>query len=60
MSQENIENAAVTEQIYCVKCGTYVIVTAPEKITMKSNRPALKGICPHCSTFTYKIISKNS
>lgn len=60
MSQENIENAAVTEQMYCVKCRTMVTVTAPKKVNMKSNRPALKGTCPHCSTSTFKIMSKNS
>lgn len=46
-----------TETMYCVKCRTMVVVSGPERVTMKSERPALKGKCPHCGTGTYKIIS---
>lgn len=46
-----------TETMYCVKCRTMVVVTGPEIVSMKSDRPALKGKCPHCGTSTYKIIS---
>lgn len=60
MSTENISDATKTQQMYCVKCRTMVTVTAPKKVSMKSNRQAMQGKCPHCSTNTYKIISNNS
>jgi len=41
--------------MYCVKCRTMVMVSAPKKIVMKSSRHALQGKCPHCSTSTFKI-----
>ena len=50
----------VTESMYCVKCRTKVIITGPEKVTMKSDRPALQGFCPHCNTKTFKIISSKN
>lgn len=60
MSIENMSDAAVTQQMYCVKCRTMVTITAPKKVVMKSSRHALQGNCPHCSTKTYKIVTKNS
>jgi len=35
-----------------------VMITAPQKETLKSGRLALKGNCPHCNTKTFKIIGK--
>jgi hypothetical protein len=35
-----------------------VTITAPKKVVMKSNRHALQGKCPHCTTNTYKIVAK--
>ena len=48
-----------TETMYCVKCRTTVVVSGPEKVEMKSGRPALKGKCPHCETATFKIVAKD-
>ena len=54
MSSE-ITDAGTTHHMYCVKCRTMVMVSAPKKIVMKSSRHALQGKCPHCSTSTFKI-----
>jgi len=43
--------------MYCVKCRTKVNITNPEKVSLKSDRKALKGTCPHCGNSTYKMIS---
>lgn len=45
-----------TVDMYCVKCREKVIVVAPKEVTIKSNRKALKGTCPHCGTGTYRLI----
>ena len=58
MASEQLSDAASTHQMYCVKCRTMVSVTAPTKVVFKSNRHALQGICPFCSTKTYKITAK--
>lgn len=58
MSQQ-LTDAANTVQMYCVKCRTMVVTTAPKKVVLKNDRPALKGVCPHCSTSTYKIVPKD-
>lgn len=49
----------ITKVMYCVKCRTKVVVTAPESVTMKSGRPALRGKCPDCNTVTYMIVAKD-
>ncbi len=54
MSSE-ITDAGSTHHMYCVKCRTMVMVSAPKKIVMKSSRHALQGKCPHCATSTFKI-----
>lgn len=59
MPSENLSDAAVTQPMYCVKCRTMVTITAPKKVVMKSNRHALQGKCPHCTTNTYKIVAKH-
>lgn len=42
-------------QAYCVKCKKKVDIKDPEEVTMKNNRPAVRGICPVCGTKIYKI-----
>jgi hypothetical protein len=59
MTETELKDATMTHPMYCVKCRTMVTVTGPKKIVMKSSRHALHGSCPHCSTSTYKIISKD-
>ena len=51
----DLSGAANTHKMYCVKCRTMVMVTAPKKVVMKSSRHALQGKCPHCSCSTFKI-----
>jgi hypothetical protein len=58
MASEKLEDGTVTHPMYCVKCRTMVSTVAPKKVVFKSNRHALQGKCPHCSTSTYKIIAK--
>lgn len=55
-----MSDAATTIKMYCVKCRTMVMVTAPKKVQMKSSRHAMQGNCPHCSTKVYKIISNKN
>ena len=57
MSSE-ITDAGTTHHMYCVKCRTMVTIAAPKKIVMKSSRHALHVKCPHCSTSTYRIITR--
>jgi hypothetical protein len=59
MSETELKDATKTHNMYCVKCRTMVTITGPKVVTMKSNRNALQGKCPHCSTSTYKIFAKN-
>jgi hypothetical protein len=59
MSETELKDATKTHNMYCVKCRTMVTITGPKVVTMKSNRNALQGSCPHCSTSTYKIFAKN-
>lgn len=40
---------------YCVKCKKKVEIKDPEEVTMKNNRPAVRGTCPVCGTKIYKI-----
>lgn len=55
MSETELKDATKTHNMYCVKCRTMVMITAPKRIVMKSSRHALQGKCPHCSTSTFKI-----
>jgi len=48
-----------TEKMFCVKCRTSVIITAPELVKLKNNRYALRGTCPHAGTVCYKVISES-
>ena len=43
---------------YCVKCKAKKEIKDPEKVTMKTGRPAMKGKCPDCGTGLYRILSK--
>jgi RNase P subunit RPR2 len=58
MMSNSTTDATNTVKMYCVKCRTMIIATAPQKVVLKNDRHALKGACPHCSTATYKIIPK--
>lgn len=51
-------NPSHTEKMFCVKCRTTVIITAPELVKLKNNRYALRGTCPHAGTVCYKVISE--
>ncbi len=51
----DLSDAANTHKMYCVKCRTMVMVTAPKRVVMKSSRHALQGKCPHCACSTFKI-----
>jgi len=42
-------------QAYCVKCRKKVEIKNPEKVTLKSGRPAIKGTCPICGTKVFRI-----
>lgn len=43
--------------MYCVRCRAMTIVSGPKLVDLKNHRRALKGICPHCGTHTFKIVS---
>jgi RNase P subunit RPR2 len=58
-SQATIADATITIPMYCVKCRTMVIITAPKRVVLKNDRHALKGVCPHCATSTYKIVARD-
>ena len=57
---EKKSDATKTEKMYCVKCRQHVIVSNPQPVKMGSDRHALQGLCPHCGTKTFKIVSKKS
>ncbi len=40
---------------YCVKCRKKVEIKGPQKVTLKSGRPATKGTCPKCGTKVFRI-----
>lgn len=40
---------------YCVKCRKKVEMKNPSVVTLKSGRPAMKGICPVCGTKVFRI-----
>ncbi len=41
---------------FCVKCNKKVNIKNPRIYTMKSNRVAVRGVCPFCSTETFRIL----
>lgn len=45
-------------EAYCVKCKTAREVANPALVTMKNGRSAARGLCSHCGTVLYKILSK--
>ncbi len=47
--------ADVTVQAYCVKERKKVDMDAPEEVTMKNGRKAVKGKCPSCGNSLFKI-----
>lgn len=52
MSDNPLKNIVM----YCVKCRHKVNINNPKMITLKSQRKALQGSCPHCNTTTYKFV----
>jgi len=40
---------------YCVKCRNKREIIKPIQVTMKNNKPAVKGTCPTCKTTMFKI-----
>ncbi|MBI4321973.1 MAG: hypothetical protein HY675_26065 [Chloroflexi bacterium] len=42
-------------EAYCVKCRTKRQIKDPQKITMKTGRPAMTGVCPVCGTKMFRI-----
>jgi hypothetical protein len=42
-------------EAYCFKCRVKREIKNPEKVTLKNNRPATKGVCPVCGTKVYRI-----
>lgn len=42
-------------EAYCMKCRTKSEIKNPEQVTMKNQRPAVKGTCPQCGTAVYRI-----
>jgi hypothetical protein len=42
-------------EAYCFKCRAKREIKNPEKITLKNNRPATRGVCPVCGTKVYRI-----
>ena len=48
----------MAEKGYCVKCKKMREMKDEQKVTMKNGRAAVKGKCPDCSTWMYKILGK--
>jgi len=40
---------------YCVKCRSKRAISGAQETTMKNGRPAVKGVCPTCSTTIFRI-----
>ena len=40
---------------YCVKCKAGREMKDPQSVTMKNGRHAMKGVCPVCGTWMYRI-----
>lgn len=43
-------------QFYCVKCRAKKEITEGiTEVTLKNGKPAMKAVCPTCSTKTFRI-----
>lgn len=42
-------------QFYCVKCRTKREDPSAQAVTLKNGKPAMKGVCPVCSTKMFRI-----
>ncbi|MCP8306987.1 MAG: hypothetical protein H3Z49_07820 [archaeon] len=42
-------------QAFCVKCKTKREIKNPKQVTLKNNRPAVKGTCSVCGTTVFRI-----
>lgn len=40
---------------YCMKCRKKVEIKDPKSVTLKSQRPAVAGVCPDCGTKVFRI-----
>ena len=40
---------------YCVKCKAQREIKAPQNVTMKNGKKAVKGTCPVCGTKMFRI-----
>ena len=40
---------------YCMKCRKKVEIKNPKQVTLKTNRPAMEGICPVCGTKVFRL-----
>ena len=40
---------------YCMKCKRKVDVKNPKQVTMRNNRPGVKGVCPVCGREVFRI-----
>lgn len=45
-------------EAYCVKCKAKKEMEDAKKVTMKNDRPAMKGKCPDCGTSLFRIMKK--
>ena len=43
---------------YCVKCKGKKEMVAPQDVTLKNGKKAIKGKCPDCGTGMFKITGK--
>ncbi|MGD0329342.1 MAG: DUF5679 domain-containing protein [Nitrososphaeria archaeon] len=45
-------------QGYCVKCKTKREIKNPTQVTLKNDKPAVKGTCPECGTSMFVMGKK--
>ena len=43
---------------YCVKCKSKKEIKDPVEVTMKNGRKAMKGKCPTCGTWMFRMLGK--
>jgi len=51
-------NKVETYEGFCVKCRKKVTIKDAKVVTLKNNRKAVKGVCPHCGTTVYRFLGK--
>ena len=40
---------------YCMKCRKKVEIKDPRQVTLKNDRPAVRGLCAACGTRVFRI-----